>query len=827
MPLSPSDLNNEIDANLPTNAAGNITALALRGVLHDIVNNPISTGGGGGTSVSSANFVDTLALAKTTTFQSVASGGPVWVITVSYAVLGDMGGALSKRISTAPTAQPVGPGPTGTWSSADGQLWQYVMPNDGRIHVHAFGAKSLASTTDTSFDSLQAFNDCRDFIISQNPSGTDKGTPYTMLWSGPYYLSKPFKTGAITYDIEGTGGREQATRITTPWPYDQIISGYAGSVGREGDAYTNAFTVYLGQRAAIGNHVYVAISPGTPSLVPSTPPSGTGLGQIDGTVVWNYEREKEYHERQLGGFDGTIRNVTTASNWSGFTPHSNNTEATKPSDDQTNLATEGAFFSGFLMRNRAKLENVACFGQPGMGISFCAGGDAFHRGGGNVDDWRIDHAHVGFLAWDGFHFGVMNANAGVLTDGDTVMCGAFGTGNRGFLDNKFIGMQADGDGQFFRGYSKYPTSCTHRGYHYLVRLYLAGIENMPLYLNEEPGAAPVSSRFPWIRFEGDGTFNFATITASLSGGQLNVSAKTGNNLNVGSIVYDGGISGLVKIASLGTGTGGAGTYNVTGSGAGATIGSTTFHADTFDDANYAPWNPTQRYMPGGMYGNDNINNSSVVVGQYQEQGTWPPQYAPKDIVIGSALSYLENTRGGTVLQFGQWQTALRQATKFASNTGVKIRQIQIGASPVEGSIPGQVADSVILSISDYDGTVYEFGSTGETELTTRGDRTLNNDFDFGPPNTTKFWRLSGKNTTRDYGRGVPFPYANNVPNLIVGDGGFEGRRLFVVESIPTGGPFTVGDMAIPKHPVVGQPKAWTCTAAPTTSTSTWTSWGNL
>jgi hypothetical protein len=758
----------------------------------------------------------TLTEAKAAT---VGPNPPETLRTTGFYVPGDRGEGLYKHITNLPAAPLTN---TGTFTTGDGFNYIKVVEAHGRVHVNGFGAKTLASTTDTSFDSYAAFGDCRDFIISQNAAHTDAGPSLTMVLSGPYYLSKAFITGSDTYDIEGSGGREASSRITTPWPYDQIISSHNGGFGREGEVYTSAFTVYLGQRASVGNHIYVAVTPGTPSG--STPPSGTGLGQVDGSVVWNYEREKVYHELATGGFDGTIRNITCASNWSAFTPHSHNTEATKPSDDQTNLATEGAFFSGFLMRNRAKLENVACFGQAGMGISFCAGGDAFHRGGGNVDDWRIDHAHVGFLAWNGFHFGVMNANAGILTDGDTVDCGAFGTSNRGFLDNKFIGMQADGDGQFFRGFSKYPTSCTHRGYHYLARLYLAGVENIPLYLNEEPGAAPVSSRFPWIRFEGDGTFNFSTITASLSGGVLNVTAHAGSNLNVGTILYDGGVTPGTKITGLGTGTGGNGTYTVTGT---QVLASTTIHADTFDDANYAPWDPAQRYMPGGMYGNDNINNSSLVAGQYQEQGTWPPQYAPKDIVIGSALSYLENTRGGTVLQFGQWQTAVRQATKFTSNAGVKIRQVQLGAAPIDGGIPGAIADSPLLFITDYDGTVYEFGSSMENQLATRGDRTANNDFDFGLPNGLKWLMLAGKNTLRDYGRGVPFPMAGHIPNLLVGDGGTEARRVFVVESVPTGGPFTVGDMAIPKHPVVGQPKAWTCTAAPDTTHSTWTSWGNL
>jgi hypothetical protein len=118
----------------------------------------------------------------------------------------------------------------------------------------------------------------------------------------------------------------------------------------------------------------------------------------------------------------------------------------------------------------------------------------------------------------------------------------------------------------------------------------------PFYLNEEPGAAPVSSRYPWYLWDGDGTINFATITASISTNTLTVTAKTGTTgLNVGTTIYDGGVSAGTKITALGTGTGGTGTYTINNS---QTVASTTMHCDTFYDANWAPWSPTQRYMPG-------------------------------------------------------------------------------------------------------------------------------------------------------------------------------------------------------------------------------------
>jgi hypothetical protein len=46
MPLTPTQLVAEIDAQLPTSGIGLISAAALRGVLTDIVNNQTGTGGG-------------------------------------------------------------------------------------------------------------------------------------------------------------------------------------------------------------------------------------------------------------------------------------------------------------------------------------------------------------------------------------------------------------------------------------------------------------------------------------------------------------------------------------------------------------------------------------------------------------------------------------------------------------------------------------------------------------------------------------------------------------------------------------------------------------
>jgi hypothetical protein len=131
----------------------------------------------------------------------------------------------------------------------------------------------------------------------------------------------------------------------------------------------------------------------------------------------------------------------------------------------------------------------------------------------------------------------------------------------------------------------------------------------------------------------------------------------------------------------------------------------------------------------------------------------------------------DTSRGGTVLEAGVWQTSVKAASLYTSATGRKFSHCSArSSSPRRESVPE--ADSPILSFTDYDGQYYEFGSTAEFEPGTRGDRTANNDFDFGILNSSSKWfRLSGKNTVRKYGNANNQPYEMQIPNLVIGDTG--------------------------------------------------------
>jgi hypothetical protein len=118
-----------------------------------------------------------------------------------------------------------------------------MVPSGSEVHVNAFGASPRAGDSDFAVDSLTAFNNCRDWILAYAaPAGTAGTTGITMVLDGYYYLSKAFHTGGGNYNIRG---QSQDSRITTPWPYDQIIVQGATSsqntFGREGWAYSSAF----------------------------------------------------------------------------------------------------------------------------------------------------------------------------------------------------------------------------------------------------------------------------------------------------------------------------------------------------------------------------------------------------------------------------------------------------------------------------------------------------------------------------------------------------------------------------------------------------------
>jgi hypothetical protein len=106
------------------------------------------------------------------------------------------------------------------------------------------------------------------------------------------------------------------------------------------------------------------------------------------------------------------------------------------------------------------------------------------------------------------------------------------------------------------------------------------------------------------------------------------------------------------------------------------------------------------------------------------------------------------------------------------------------------------------------------------EFSTRGDRTLNNDFDFGIINDVRKWyRLSGKNTLRKYGNANNLPYMTQVPNLVIGDGGLDGRRVFYIAGgPPTTGTYARGDIALEQNATAGAACEWQCVTAGTPGT---------
>lgn len=87
-----------------------------------------------------------------------------------------------------------------------------------------------------------------------------------------------------------------------------------------------------------------------------------------------------------------------------------------------------------------------------------------------------------------------------------------------------------------------------------------------------------------------------------------------------------------------------------------------------------------------------------------------------------------------------------------------------------------------------------------------------------------YWRLTGKNTTRQFGRGAAQPYLTELPGFFLGNpndySGGDARNISYASAAPTsGGPFAKGEIVFNNNPGPGKPEYWRCVV--TGSPGTW------
>lgn len=309
-----------------------------------------------------------------------------------------------------------------------------------------------------------------------------------------YFLGQPFSIEGGGFNMEGSPGVGRTTLWTNHTTTAALIIQHEGygyqTIDAEGGLYNGNYSgSFVGETVYVAGdtHVYVCVQKGVPSGATDGSgawihrPTGTGSGQVDGTVIWNYQRELRWAEKRGSGVSNpSITGMSFYCQWDTIT--------------QSN-------HSGVVMRSRARLENVSSNGFPGCGIVIAATGNSVMRGYGNVNGWRLDRCSAYWNGIDGINIGYGDGNAGTAIDIDTAQNGRWGIANWCFLNNCFVACQSAYDGNIDMAHAQHPHQCSYNGRYYLARMPNLGYEDWPNYNSPSPDASGA-----WIYQGGDGTW---------------------------------------------------------------------------------------------------------------------------------------------------------------------------------------------------------------------------------------------------------------------------------------------------------------------------------
>jgi hypothetical protein len=383
--------------------------------------------------------------------------------TAGYYAAGDHGGGMYVRIGSEP-AHP------GKIQSDDGAWWELVA-EDAEVWVEQFGAiGSTDNNPDPSYDNWQHFEDAKTFIIAKRSIRVGGG--FTLrVGVGIFYLSNHFEIKGAMFHLKGNGTGTPTYNGTTlrfPPGVDGIIVQRAYGIGHDIYAWSGNQEFLVGYKAWAGDNIYICTTAGTSHA--SVPPSGTGTGIVDGTVVWDFVRAATANEKTTVGGDGcVIEGMLLWSKWdfgSGvFTSH-----------------------SGVLARARCRVRDVFAAAFAGCGFAFIANGDPDFPGvTGNVDNFYIGHCASYYNGMDGIHIGYSIANAGLAEFCDCSENGRWGVFDASFLGNTHIGHHVAFSGNYGTGgRKKYPGSVIHNGYQYQARLKCIGLETETVDYSNAP-----------------------------------------------------------------------------------------------------------------------------------------------------------------------------------------------------------------------------------------------------------------------------------------------------------------------------------------------------
>jgi hypothetical protein len=822
MPLTPTELVSEINAQLPTNGIGQISAAELRQVLIDIVNNQTGTGGGG-TFSGTGDPGLTATQIEATTFTTP----PDVINTSGYSSPGDSGGGQYVRVGTTPPAHPA------YKRSLDGTYYE-LRPVGNKLNIAQYGAIPMIDTFTqpvygAADDAYPAFVKADKHIKALNLKGVTLQIPVKANLATAWFVSHPVQAKRAVYHIEGGGMNECFIRY--PAYSDAFVTNYTYSCGRDFTIFAASSPVVVGMYLWKTNlqlnpgGVYVCVAGGNLAA------SGDPLTGTDPTATYTHGAAQFKYVMNVGpgseyDYDITSTNFAEGFKYSNFTtwsfwdPHPGAPVENKKFPDQ-NLDISGTsiYNCGLILRAKAELTRIQVLSANGFGIGFLANGDPEIKGAGNVNQWNYNHVRTIGCGKAGIHTGNSDCNASSGVMFEDYYAGRFGIEEFSFLGNNHAHMSFQYSGSSISPYRQYPSGCSYNGFGWLARLPILGIETKPGYVGTEPGVVPGGGvGNPWIRyFIAAGSIG-ARITGSISGNTLTVSAVTSGAVAVNQTIASnesitsGRVRPGTKITS-GSGT----TWTVDGAAQTVASGAMNLMSMTgTGGADYPDWTPTKIFEPGGGYGSNSVNARNTILGAYHEGGTAPSQPGPRDLILGGLQQGdVDRTRGALIVDDNKWNYLTAYGLRTSPGGGAPSGGTNFTSFVTLGG--NGDAQETILQLINYEGHTWALQHINGTGADGVDSRDIVFRDNTGPgKNVLTF---TGHNTTKLYGgsAGNTLPSSVFINDLIIGSGtaAEDGRPVYMVGQAPTSGYHRKGTLFINDGSVstaTGQPAMWSCTA---------------
>jgi hypothetical protein len=812
-----SELNDEIDAQFPTNATGQITASRLRSVTHDMVDSlGASFSGAGDPGITRAQAI-------ATSF----TDPPNAIRTTGYYTAGDEGGALHVKVGFAP------PHP-GYFQTADGSYYE-MIPTNGEVTLVAFGGKKMPNrltlpTTDSADDNYQYFLAADKYMVYHL---CDLIVP-----NGSWFIGRAMNYNRASYRIIF----RQAEIRTNPYE-EAFINCMNNGIGRDYTGLVSGMTVgasagfYKASGGPGAGNCYRCITSGTTGGTDTLTDTANNPATTYtwGTAQFKFEKyvgpgsPYDYNIAPNQGVNMEFINPSIFSFWKS-SGGGVGADTNKWPDERLDASGEPQYACGIILRARGVVTNPQFYSCQGFGLAAVANGDPYLKGSGNVNGFRVEHITAYYCGKAGFHCGYSDANAGYVSYVDTSYNGRAGIEEFSFLGNTYVETQHAYDGLFGSAVKQYPSGTYYNGYAWYARTPVLGVEAWPNggphnFFGEEPGNP---TNHAWIKGWGDGTLGVAAqFTGSITGTTLTVSAVASGSLAIGqmiSTVDPQGIASTDVIAGTLITAGSGTTWTVSNNHATA-VTSRTMRGMGLTNAGgtaYPDWNMTRKYEMGGGYLTNNINARNTLIGTYHEQGTWTSQICTRDIVVGGLLnSAVDVSRGGDKYEDGIWSGLSARQSHGYPNAGFKTFSVDFGRIKYNKAI---VFDAV-----NYDGKQYSLSFQGGTGLDNLDNQRLwlaeTGDGNFQQP----IMDINLRNATETFTRTAALDGAVLMRYLLVGRTSglpFGGRLLCMDTAAPTTGAWTQGDVVLNTGATgAGVPAGWTCTTSG--SPGTWKAWGNL